>query len=59
MKIYFIKKAIQAKNIKEAIQRERSAPITDIWQEEPKKEVAPNQLDSAIGFQYLSEDEES
>ena len=57
MGIYYIKKAIQAKNIKEALRKEPKAPITDVWQEKPKKE-SNDQLTSAIGFQYLQDYED-
>lgn len=57
MKIYCIKKKIQAPDIMTAIQKERKARISDVWEEEEKKEDYTINT-HAIGFAVYNDNDE-
>lgn len=46
MTLYFVKRSVEANSIKEALEKERRAPVTDIWCE--KTDI------SVIGFKTIS-----
>jgi len=53
MKRYFIKKEIVAKSAIDALKKEKSGEIVEIWMEDQKSN---NQLSPAIGFDaYIEE----
>jgi hypothetical protein len=49
-KRFIVRKYIMAKNIHEALKKERKTRPDDCWVDEDWKKDNPNQLQSAIGF---------
>lgn len=49
-KRYIVRKYIMAKNINQALKKEKITRVDDCWVDEDWKKDNPNQLVSAIGF---------
>jgi len=58
-KQFIVRKYVMAKNIGEAIRKEKSCPVDDAWidDEWKKKQETSQQLPSAIGFTIYHNDD--
>jgi hypothetical protein len=49
MKYYIIKKLVKADSIKDALRQEKTAPVTDIWEDEKRIESDTERMGN-VGF---------
>lgn len=53
-KLFIVRKYILASSAKEAIKKDKTTPVDDVWVDEDFKK----QLSSAVGFAHYPQDEE-
>ena len=57
-KLFVVKKYIMAKNASEAIRKDKTTPVDDVWVDEDFKKKSMENLASAIGFNVKRDDED-
>lgn len=57
LKLFVIKKYVMAKSASQAIRKDKTTPVDDVWVDDDWKKKSAERLESAIGFITSTEED--